>query len=155
MDRPQLDSNSAIQKLIKWVQSTKDLGMRCTAGEESVYNWEVPYISRTALEEYFSRDRAIDNLLQALYSEDDPVLEDLKASHITNKYSMVFCLLIVIGHGRFINYFVQHGIDDQRLPLHDQRNFPITASDPQFFGKFYEKQWQFCVPDLDADICRT
>ncbi|KAL8744272.1 MAG: hypothetical protein Q9184_008017, partial [Pyrenodesmia sp. 2 TL-2023] len=155
MDRPQLDSNPTIQKLIKWVHSTKDLGMRCTAGEESVYNWEVPYISRRALEGYFSRDHAIDNLLQALYNEDSPVLEDLHASHIKNGYSMVFCLLIVIGHGQFINYFVEHGIDDQRLPLHDQRNFPTTFSDPQFFDKFYQQQWQFCVPDLTADIWRT
>ncbi|KAL8755893.1 MAG: hypothetical protein Q9199_003320 [Rusavskia elegans] len=155
MDRPQLDSNTAIQKLIKWVQSTKDRGMRCAAGEESVYNWDVPYVSRTALEDYFGQDHAVDNLLQALYSEDGSVLEALDAGHIKKKYSMVFCLLIVIGHGRFINYFVEHGIDDQRLPLHDQRNFPTTASDPQFFGKFYQQQWQFCVPDLDADICRT
>ncbi|KAL8996225.1 MAG: hypothetical protein Q9169_004203 [Polycauliona sp. 2 TL-2023] len=155
MERLQADSNATIQELIQWIGSTKERGMRCATGENGVYDWEVPYVSRTALKDYLGQHHVMDDLLQALYNGDGPALEAVDAGHIKNKYSMVFGLLIAIGHGRFINYFVDHGIDDQRLPLQDQSKFPTAPSDPQFFTRFYQKQWEFCVPDLDADISRT
>lgn len=131
--------------------------MRRAAADKSDYDWNVPFVSFTALEDYFGQPHVVDNLLRALFNKDELELESLHADQIKRNYSRVFCLLIIIGHGRFINEFVKHNIHDKRLPLlpHEQNIFPITTSDSSFFDKFCQEQWQFCVPKLhNADIVR-
>ena len=152
MDQPQNDSHPSIQQLVKWVESTKDRGMRSSDADGVDYDWDVPYVSQTALDNYFSQHQAVEKLLGALFSDNDPLKEALNARHIRGNYSKIFCLLITIGKGRFINSFVEYGINDQRLPLTlNQHDFPPSPSDPEFFTTFYQKQWQFCVPELHAN----
>ena len=156
MDKLQDDHHPAINHLLTWVASTKDRGMR-SAGADSGDNVEdSPYISRTSLDEYYSQGQRVESLLGALFKDQDALLETLDIGLIRRRYPKIFCLLITIGKGQFINYFVGNGIDDQHLPLrrHWQTDFPSATWDPHFFSKFYTQQWQFCVPELDYAVNR-
>ena len=149
MARSSVENDPAIQNLIKWVESTEARGLRIAAGDSSGYDWNVPYVSRTALDQYFSLE-AVTELLHAFFDPHDPRCEGLDAGEIKRKYSKIFCLLITIGKGHFITNFVQYRIDDQRLPIGPNKpdNFPSSTSDPDYFSTFYKKQWQYCVPEL-------
>ena len=152
MDRPQDDSDHRIQKLLKWVESTENRGMRSSDDVNLGYDWDVPYVSQAALVKYFSEYHSVEKLLRALFG-DDRSKDSPTARRIKEDYCKIFSLLISIGKGQFITHFVRHEIDDQRLPLQTQPlNFPSSPSDPQFFSAFYQKQWQFCAPRLHADI---
>ena len=153
MARSSVYNRPAIQNLLKWVQATEARGLRVAADNRSVYDWNVPYVSRTALDEHFSIP-LITELINALFDPLDPGDEGPDAGQIKRKYSKIFCLLITIGKGDFITNFVAHGIDDQRLPLGPDKpeGFPTLPSDADFYDEFRRKQWEFCVPELDFDF---
>lgn len=155
MDLPQMDS-PAIQQLINWVKSSVDRGVRFSDTDESEYDWDVPYVSSTALDEYLSEPEAVERLLGAVFKNDEASRESLHADTVRQKFPKVFCLLIIIGKGWFITHFVEGDINDQRLPFkpHDHGIFPTSTSDPYFFQTFLQKQWQFCVPELCAGVNR-
>ena len=151
MYRSQPDNNATIQDLVTWIASREDRGMRgADAGD-------VPFVSYTALQEYFSGYRRIEQLLEILFDSSDLSLDYLDAKDIRDQYARVFCVLILIGQGRFISRFVELGINDRRLPLRLQERdgFPRSTSDPNFFDNFYKEQWQFCVEDLSVTLNRT
>lgn len=156
MDNTQADNHPAIQQLVGWVNGTPCRGIRAS-NTENEDDWEeVAFVSAAALDEYLSRPKAVEKLLAALFSEDDPLLDCLSANQIRRNYPRILCLLIFIGKGKFINHFVQNGINDQRLPLrkHEQPIFPTATLDPHFFESFYQNQWQFCVPELQLELDR-
>ena len=150
MDGPQADDHASIQDLVKWIGSREDRGMRGADHDDNLF------VSYDALYEYLSDHQTVEQLLKALYKEDDPSLDHLDPSDIKDFYARVFCLLIYIGHGRFITHFVKNGISDQRLPLRlqDRDQFPDSTLDLQFFDKFYREQWRFCVEDLSVTYGR-
>lgn len=152
---PSIENDPAVQDLVNFVLSTKDRGLRVTASDLKKYDWDVPYVSRTALHDYFTLKK-VHELLRVFSNGDNPVYDLVDAGQIKRQYSKVFCLLVVIGHGHFITEFVRHGIDDQQLPLgpHRSDKLPHSPSDPQFFDKFYQRQWQFCVPELKVTYDR-
>lgn len=71
---------------------------------------------------------------------------------ILDDYCKVFCILLEIGKGEYIEYFLQHSsLCDQKLPFEPEsrpQNFPNDPNDPKFFVKFCEKQWLLCAPEF-------
>ncbi|KAK7928085.1 hypothetical protein PG985_005083 [Apiospora marii] len=82
------------------------------------------YISSTAVREYWDSD-AID---------------------------MVLSTLVTIDSVEYIEYFLHNGIDDARLPLLEQPSALAIPSIPtQWWGVFYDAQWQFCPVEFSAE----
>lgn len=67
-------------------------------------------------------------------------------------YCKVFCILLEIGKGEYIDYFLQHpSLCDSKLPFAPESlppKFPVQADDPNFFAKFCDKQWLLCAPEF-------
>ena len=157
MDSAQNDHNPAISEFLKWANSTEHQhqGLRSGDVDSSNDNKDCSYLSQSALQQYFHQHHAVEKLLCALFGEDDPLLHSLNPALVRRKYPKVFGLLILIGKGRFINHFVEHDIDDQKLPLrHCGPDFPSSTSDPDFFAKFSQDQWRFSVPELYHTVNR-
>jgi hypothetical protein len=99
------------------------------------------------LERYFSdeEDRLLNLLNRVLPSRGPPLVAP---STVRGKYVRVFAILLRIGKGRFIDYFVRHlGLSDNHLPfLQRPPDFPTS---PDFFNEFYERQWMFCPQTLE------
>lgn len=156
MEKHQNDDHPAIQHLIEWVNKTKDRGIRSANSGSGDGIEDCYYVSHTRFQEYYRQPQAVEKLLDALFGKHDPLLEALDAHSIRNKFHKIFTILIFIGRGRFISYFVARGIDDARLPLRSgQNNFPTATSDPGFWTKFDRDQWKFCVSKLDSTVGRT
>jgi len=139
MFRPQPDHHPAIQDFLASVEAFQVLG---TAGDD--LETKKPFIPWRSLDTYLERPHRTLDLLGALF----PGVE-LPVSHeyVRQKYSKIFCILLLIGEGQFIEPFVKHdSLCDQRLPF-DSRppQFPIVAGDPQFFNRFFEQQWMLCA----------
>lgn len=164
MDTQSASSHPAIQQLIKWVESTVVQGLCGLDGDMR----DVNFVSHRALNDYFDQEDVLENLLRAHFPDNDQLLErsdarQIKRSYprilIKRSYPRIFCLLILIGKGKFINHFVEYGISDQRLPLnkHKPVDFPADPSDPSdshFFDTFLQHQWQFSVPELSVTYGR-
>ncbi|EPE26730.1 Protein kinase-like (PK-like) [Glarea lozoyensis ATCC 20868] len=85
-------------------------------------------------------------ILDVLFEDDggpDP-------AELLSNYVAVFCILLQIGEGHYIQHFVDHAIHDDsefdpELLLY---KFPLSQGDDDFYRRFCEAQWRFCVPDF-------
>ena len=150
MDKAQPDDHPAIQDLLKLVNSTEDRGLRSgDTNDSDADDGEYAFIPRTRLQAYLGQYDQVEKLLSALFGDEDPMSNPPDAGTIRQSYSKIFCILIAIGKGRFINHFIEHGIEDRYLPFQSHPgNFPSATSDSSFFTTFYQQQWKFCVPEL-------
>lgn len=85
----------------------------------------------------------IRKMLRALWPDDLPVqVETVQAD-----YAKVFCILLRIAQGYFIEHFVKHdSLCDSKLPFEAKPpNFPPSPDD-ELFAQFYAIQWMFCAP---------
>ena len=148
MDKHLASYHPAIQRLLKWLESTKVQGLCSIDG----YMREVDFISHRALDDYFDEEDVLENLLRAHFTDDDHLLERIDIRQIKRRYARIFCLLIVIGKGGFIMPFIEYDISDQRLPLSKDKplGFPADPSDSLFFETFLQRQWEFSVPELNV-----
>ena len=144
----QHDEDSAIQEFLRWQHEA-----RCSEQMNEFSTKEHrQFIPHTRLMAYLGSERRIQRLLDALFSEQDPV-EQPSPKHIEQHYLRVFSILISIGHGPFIKHFFVHdSLQDRKLPfLVRPAHFPFsTGSD--FFDAFRQKQWEFCVPTFEYDM---
>ena len=146
MDKQLAYGHPAIQQLIKCLKAAEVQGLCGIDGEIR----DEGFVPQRALNDYFDQEDVLENLLRAHFPDNDPVLERIDVRQIKRSYPRIFCLLIVIGKGTFIENFMVYDISDQRLPLskHKPVDFPADPSDSHFFETFFEHQWQFSVPKL-------
>ena len=148
MDKQSASHHPAIQQLMKWVESTGVLGV-CGIGGATK---EMNFVSHRALDDYFDQEDVLEDLLRAHFTDEDHLFEPSEVRQIKRRYAKIFCLLIIIGKGEFINHFIEYDISDQQLPLskHKPVGFPADSSGSHFFETFLQHQWQFSVPELNV-----
>ena len=110
------------------------------------------------LSEYTSQATYLDLLLDFAYSECIIVPVEARQLSSPGKSSLlVFSLLLELGRGDFIHYFLRSGLTDSKLP------FPMTSlkqaktsgdgsETVDFTRQFFERQWAFCPLTFDLGM---
>ncbi|OCL10566.1 kinase-like protein [Glonium stellatum] len=98
------------------------------------------FVPKPDLQDYLSKDKLI-KILKGLGIQPhntDTILKD---------YLKSFAILLSLGHGPFIEWFLQYdSLADKKLPFETRPpTFPRT-SDVDFFDNFFKRQWMFCNP---------
>jgi len=88
------------------------------------------------------------NILAALFPHSDPI----NPLAILNNHTSIFCTLLSIRKGQFIDYFRRYdSLGDSSLPFdpaNPPANLPVAARDPEFLREFCKAQWKFCAVTL-------
>ena len=138
----QHDEDPYIQAFLTWRQSenTSCEGTRGFKNEELAR-----YIPNSTLSTYFNAPRCTNNLLNALYPDRHPPDADI----IIRSYMRPFAILLSLGNGCLISYFVKfEDLQDDKLPFRSKpQNFPQSSGD--VWTKFSSQQWEFCPPTLE------
>lgn len=119
-----------ITDFIKWVEA------------ESIGGVNDPFMPLSKLERYLKEGNRTERLLRALFVTDKP---PIKPEEVWRNCMSVFSILLLIGRGTFILYFVQQDqLWDVKLPFSSRPSrFPLAADDYGFFESFFQKQWRF------------
>ena len=145
VDQP--DHKLAITKFHEWIKEAQEMG----SGDASL-DLKHPFVPSSKVQAYFQDIDNIEQILAALYG---PSELPINAQEIKRKYAKVFCILLLIGKGCYIDSFVSHGnLSDNHLPFYEQpQSFPPSSSTaPDFFERFHNRQWEFCTPDFEQDM---
>lgn len=143
--------NAALQEFFRWERQSWVEVVADIATDERAYVMPVE-----TLRSYFKANdsRKLNKILSEVFqSEDIPV--DPEA--ILRTHTAVFCILLRISKGEYIEDFVRfEELSDQRLPFdpaHPPACFLEAAAaaddDQDFVQRFCEKQWMYCVPVFD------
>ena len=137
----QNDDNSVIQDFHTWRKSTGQIG----SGNDGFQRVERTFIPYTSVEAYLNQEGRLESLIRAIFPDDDPgKLPD--AETIRDSHLKVFCILVSIAKGRYINHFIENWLNDSNLPLQDRPStFPEDSRDTKFWESFYDRQWEFSV----------
>jgi len=104
------------------------------------------------LKSYFTADdrRELSKILSEVFQSDLPPVD---SELILRDHTAIFCILLRIGQGRYIEHFACYEeLSDRRLPFdlnHPPTEFPAVNDDPTFLQRFCEKQRMYCVPIFD------
>ncbi|KAL9129565.1 MAG: hypothetical protein Q9217_002021 [Psora testacea] len=141
----QPDDIPVIQDFLSWIDSPNTWSLGCRGAGNEIDCRFIPY---KKLEAYFARHLRIQNLLIGLFPEKD--LGQLpNPETIRTRYLRIFCILLRIHHGRFIECFVHHdGLADHNLPFESKHPRWPSSTDPKFFDNFHAQQWPFCAAHL-------
>jgi hypothetical protein len=106
------------------------------------------FVAPSDLKQYFEEDghRRLTNIITALF----PHNENIYSDDIFPEKLAVFCTLMNISKGRWIEHFCQYDtLRDISLPFSPNNrplDWPETPDDQEFLQKFCQEQWKFCVP---------
>jgi hypothetical protein len=109
------------------------------------YDNQTAFVPEPALRHFFDRDR-IKTLLRHCH------IQQHKGEAISNNYLVVFVILLHIGRGESIPWFLEstkHA--DARLPFEKLANLPDNC-DLDFYERFDNVQWAFCAQELGTNI---
>lgn len=151
----QHDEHPDIQHFLGWVQKNNVYAVQDPDTDE-----RRAFIPLTVVEEHFREDSnaRLKELLAAVFPPNDfPNGSPVDPDEIFENYIRIFCILVEIGKGRFIEFFSSWGYGDTMLPFDPDHipaasQFPIDTSDPEIYQKFCNKQWRFCAPDLKSPM---
>lgn len=141
------DNDQEIQDFYHFVEDKRQQGVRLTDNESasqcpfgfSYCDW----IPVPDLEEYLTPTK-ITQLLQSVYAKRTrlPVNADS-----VEECLRIFTILLLIGRGSAIKYFVENTLWDKNLPFTSRPlNFPNLANSPDDFWPEFERiQWQLCA----------
>lgn len=143
----QPDHHAVLQDFFKWErQSRVEVVADITTDEKA------EFMPIETLKSYFQANdsRKLNRILSEIFrTEDIPINPEV----ILRCHTAVFCILLRISKGKYIEYFVRfEELSDQRLPLdpnHPPACFPEATNDPNFLRRFCEIQWMYCVPIFD------
>jgi hypothetical protein len=141
------DRYDPISDFLKWLSENESHAVGdidAGSGSSFVYLGTV----KTYLEE---NDREkLAEILDVLFQDDGGPDQEELLTH----YLAVFCILLQIGKGEYIDHFVDHEIHDQFEfdPEHIPPKFPSVSGDETFYQMFCEAQWRFCVPDFKENM---
>ena len=143
----QPDHHAVLQDFFTWERQSRIEVVADISTDEKAYFTPVE-----ALKSYFKANgskKLNKILLEVFQPEDIPINPEM----ILQDHSAVFCILLRISKGRYIEYFARfEELSDQRLPFdptHPPACFPEATDDPNFLQRFCEKQWMYCVPVFD------
>lgn len=126
----------ALQEVLEWINRRR------------VQNESLPdFVPLTEVTEYFKNNTTL--LKQAIKASFGGKESRPQLPSIADGFACIFCILISIGKGHFIDLFQTHDLNDARLPFYDcPQSFPNDPGDDSFFGTFRDHQWRFCAPIL-------
>ncbi|KAL6721390.1 hypothetical protein ACLMJK_000493 [Lecanora helva] len=148
MDHRQREENHAIQGFLGWVHQ-----VRRQEQVDTIIPRDTRYfVPHAELKAFLGFGQRLQELLEDLYADFDPI-ERPSTRDIKENYLRVFSILLCIGYGRFIKFFLQYdSLQDQKLPfLERPSHFPLSTS-LDLFALFRGKQWEFCVPHFRFDM---
>ena len=137
----QRDHDLAIVGFHQWIEKAQVKG----TGDASL-DLKHPFVPASKVRAYFQDIDNIEKILAALYWPSEPPVD---AQEIKRKYAKVFCILLLIGKGCYIDSFVRDdNLSDSHLPFEGRPpSFPPSSSTaPNFFDTFCDQQWGFCTP---------
>ncbi|KAL8740664.1 MAG: hypothetical protein Q9190_006661 [Brigantiaea leucoxantha] len=145
MPDTQPDQDGEIQAFHRWLSSTQRQGIG-----GSSHATQCKYIPPSAVKEYLGADHRVESLLTSLFKEAN---KSIDAEVIREHYLRPLAILLLIGEGHMIKHFVQYrSLQDHQLPYRDRpQDFPFST-DPTFFERFSNQQWQFCAADLEYNM---
>jgi hypothetical protein len=144
----QRDEHPDIQTFLEWVRKNIEYAVLDPNREE-----RRAFIPLKTIQEHFTEDGGarLNDLLAAVFTPRDPPVDP---DDILENYTTIFCILIEIGKGRFIENFSSWGLGDRMLPFESgdppPSHFPTDTDDPNFYEKFCERQWKFCALEFKA-----
>ena len=113
-----------------------------------------PFMPNDRIRNYFTKQNYHE--LRCIISA---LLLDVTSIHpheIVSKYSSVFCTLLSIGKGAYIEHFRHYdNLSDLALPFDPDSppaNLPEAARRPEFLRCFCEAQWKFCAASFDYPV---
>jgi hypothetical protein len=107
------------------------------------------------LKAYFEADNCqmMNKILSEVFETKFPPVD---SEFILREHIAIFCILLRIGKGTFIEHFARYEeLSDRRLPFdlsHPPIGFPDPEGDPTFIHQFCDKQRMYCVPIFDAHM---
>ena len=137
-----LDYEPEIQTFLTWFRKNLCAGKRG--------NDDAPFMPEESLMDYLESPGRVARILRALWPNGDlPCSPD----SVLRRCPKVLSILLLIGMGHFIRQFHQYNnLCDSALPIGLEAgrptNFPSAPDDVNFYRKFYETQWMFCVPEI-------
>ncbi|KAL9612988.1 MAG: hypothetical protein Q9167_002465 [Letrouitia subvulpina] len=146
MPETQPEQDDEIQAFRRWISSTRRQGI---GGSSHVT--QCGFIPTSAVREYLGADHRVERLLGSLF--DSETVRELDAEVIREHYLRPLAILLLIGEGRMIKHFIKYqSLQDHQLPYRTCPNdFPFS-SDPNFFERFHNQQWQFCATYLEYNM---
>ncbi|PVH88884.1 hypothetical protein DL98DRAFT_565731 [Cadophora sp. DSE1049] len=108
-----------------------------------------------AIREYFEQNGStrLRELLLGVWYPDEPLVDP---DDILQNYIAVFCILVELGKGTFVEHFSSRDLSDLRLPFDPgqspQTHFPTITDDPNFFRAFCDMQWKYCAPEFKCPM---
>ena len=142
MPEIEAERDSEIQAFWRWYSTTRRRGIG--GSNHAALNHFVPLSAVTV---YLEASQRVENILAALS------VRNVDAQYVREHYFRPLAILLLIGQGHLIEYFVQYrSLMDHRLPFWTRpEDFP-HSSDPNLFDHFHTEQWQFCVADLEYNM---
>jgi hypothetical protein len=123
--------------------------------ESSGFPGDKSFLPHTVLFNHLdSNNGEVLNTLLGAFYEGQAV--PISAKGVLGAYSRIFCILMLIGKLEFLPTFMSYDdLNDKHLPFnHRPSQFPHDPASPAFFERFYDEQWRFCPPLIDANCSR-
>ena len=134
----------ALNEFFQWeTQSLVEVVQDLTTDEKAYF------MPLEILTSYFiaNDSSALKSIISEVFETEFPPIDP---DIILRSHTAVFCILLRLGQGQFIEDFVQfEELSDIRLPFdsnHPPAEFSFANDDPDFLQRFCEKQWMYCVP---------
>lgn len=128
-----------------WVEVVEDL-----ASDEKAH-----FMPIQNLKTYFTANdsKKLSKILAEVFKSDFPPIDpDL----ILRDHTAIFCILLRIGRGEYIEHFAQYEeLSDRRLPFdptNPPEEFLEADDDAGFLQSFCDKQRMYCVPIFDGHM---
>ncbi|KAK1701205.1 hypothetical protein BDP55DRAFT_640796 [Colletotrichum godetiae] len=122
----------------EYVQKHNIYGIR---GYDSYEDKHVPFVSRRALETFWTED----NMRRVLYGREDWIKDT--SSIIQPHYLIVFSILVYMSQPQHITLFTGESVEDTSLPLEDTPHAYCEgegSEEKRVFEEFQKEQWKFC-----------
>lgn len=138
-------SHSALQAFSGWVkESMVEVVVDARKDEKATF---VPI---EKIRSYFTANghEHLNQILQVIFESQTPLVD---AETILFEHTAVFCILLHIGKGRYIEQVVGfEELSDRRLPFNETlKELSDVDDDPAFVQRFCQTQWLYCVPRFD------
>jgi hypothetical protein len=142
--------NAALEEFFRWEsQSSVEVVADMTTDEKA------HFMPLGLLKDYLTandNEQLHDILFEVFDSDFPPIDPEL----ILRDHAAIFCILLAIGKGRYIEHFACYEeLSDRRLPFdsnHPPQEFSAASGDLDFVKRFCEKQWMYCVPVFDGHM---
>ncbi|KAH7409341.1 hypothetical protein BKA64DRAFT_393873 [Cadophora sp. MPI-SDFR-AT-0126] len=143
-------SLSAAEEFRNWARESSVAECRSPDEEQHRDFVPIPLVRQYFKDNDYARLRRILDEL-----DDDLTKYNIGLRTIFDEYLQVMCILIEIREVETLGSLIQHKINDQQLPVDQDKNAFSTVFEPKTWKLFIEHQWRYCVPEFDSQMINT